>query len=443
VSIYKSINHPNPRISNLLKSILKLHPEEINLSLNRIKFLLKKLNNPHRKLPRTIHIAGTNGKGSVATSLYQLQKLNGKKVHVYRSPHLITFNERIVVANRKIDDDLFYKSLKHVYSVNENNVITFFEFLTATAFFIFSNFKADLLVCEVGLGGKYDATNVLNSKNKICIITKIGLDHKEYLGNNLKKIAKEKLGILKKKSILICASQNKKVYEEVLLEAEKNDCKTFIYGDDWYIKNKYFYFENKKKISIENLSLAGNHQYKNIGCALIACSKIKDLYIEEKKISKFIEYIKWEGRLQKLKGSISKKYPNIEFWVDCAHNPLGFMALRSWIVKEKDLIKRKSNLVIILAIGIAKDFKGILKQIKKMKPNSLILLNKTNFSSRSNEEIYLEAKKLKINCNLLEDIYEAINLFSNKEYQRRETICLLAGSINLVGEVIKLDNNIT
>ncbi|MEC6997281.1 MAG: Mur ligase family protein [Pseudomonadota bacterium] len=438
MSIYKSINHSNPKIRSLLKSILKLHPEEINLSLNRIKVLLNKLNNPHKKLPRAIHIAGTNGKGSVATSLYQLQKLNGKKVHVYRSPHLITFNERIIVANKKIDDDLFYHSLKHVYNINKDNIITFFEFLTATAFYIFSNFKADLLVCEVGLGGKYDATNVLNGKNKICIITTIGLDHKEFLGNSLKKIAKEKLGILKKKSILISTSQNKKVYEEVFLESIKKNCKTFLYGKDWYIRNKYFYLENKKKISLENLSLEGRHQYKNVGCAIVACSKIKNLYIEKDKILKFIKNLEWQGRLQKLNGSISKKHPNIEFWADCAHNPLGFMALRTWVLK-----KNISNLIIILGVGIAKDYKGILKQIKKMKPNSLILLNKTNFNSRPAKELYIEAKKLKLNCNLLGDIYDAINIFSKKKYQTTKAVCLLAGSINLVGEVIKLDNNET
>ena len=164
MSIYKFINHSNQKINDLLKNIVKLHPEEINLSLDRIKNLLKKLHNPENNLPYAIHIAGTNGKGSVATSLYQLQKLSGKKVHVYRSPHLITINERIVIANNMISDKHLFDALNHVYKVNNFNTITFFEFFTATAFYIFSNFKADLLICEVGLGGQYDATNILNSK---------------------------------------------------------------------------------------------------------------------------------------------------------------------------------------------------------------------------------------------------------------------------------------
>ena len=128
--------------------------------------MLKKLNNPENKLPHTIQIAGTNGKGSVATSIYQLQKLSGKKIHVYRSPHLISFNERIIVANKIISDQKLYKLLLYVYKVNNNETITFFELFTAAAFYIFSKIKADLLVCEVGLGGRYDATNVLNEKKK-------------------------------------------------------------------------------------------------------------------------------------------------------------------------------------------------------------------------------------------------------------------------------------
>ena len=128
--------------------------------------MLKKLNSPQNKLPHTIQIAGTNGKGSVATSIYQLQKQSGKKVHVYRSPHLISFNERIIVANKIISDHKLYKLLLYVYQVNNNATITFFEFFTAAAFYVFSKIKADLFVCEVGLGGRYDATNVLNEKKK-------------------------------------------------------------------------------------------------------------------------------------------------------------------------------------------------------------------------------------------------------------------------------------
>ena len=437
MSFYKFINHANPKINSILKKIIKLHPEEINLSLNRIKILLKKLNNPENKLPFTVHIAGTNGKGSVATSLYQLQKLNGKKVHVYRSPHLITLNERIVVSNKIISDQLLYDSLNYVYKVNDLNIITFFEFLTATAFYIFSNYKADLFVCEVGLGGNYDATNVLNKKKKLCILTTIGLDHKEYLGKNLEQIAKEKSGILKEKNILICSNQNKKALEVIKEASIVNNCNSFFYGEDWYIKNKFFYFKNIKKVSLSNLSLEGNHQYNNVGCAILACNKLKKFNIENEKISELIAKIKWEGRLEKLKGNIKKKFSNFEFWVDCAHNPLGFNILKNWIIKKKP-----EHLVIVLGVGIAKDYKGILKQIKKIDPNLLISLKDTNFSNRPAKEINYQARLLKIKCKVLKNIKEALHHFENeKRYKKKRVTCLITGSISLVGEVISIDNN--
>ena len=176
---------------------------------------------PQNKLPHTIHIAGTNGKGSVATSIYELQKLSGKKVHVYRSPHLISFNERIIIANKVIDDKSLYDILSYIYKKNSNDSITFFEFLTAAAFYIFSKIKADIFICEVGLGGRYDATNIIHNKKKSCIITRVGYDHKEYLGNNIMKISKEKAGILKNKNLLICSFQNKKALEVIQKEVYK------------------------------------------------------------------------------------------------------------------------------------------------------------------------------------------------------------------------------
>ena len=254
MSIYKFIKHSDKRINSLLKRIIQLHPEEINLSLDRIRNLLKKLNNPQNRLPYAIHVAGTNGKGSVATSLYQLQKLNGKKVHLYRSPHLVSLNERILIANNIISNKCLYDGLMHVHRVNKSDKITFFEFLTATAFYVFSKFQADLFICEVGLGGKYDATNILNNKKKACIITSIGLDHKEYLGNSIKKISKEKSGILKNKNLLICSKQNKNALNTIKKASKLNKCKTFFCGEDWYIKNKYIYID-KKKIKLSNLSL--------------------------------------------------------------------------------------------------------------------------------------------------------------------------------------------
>ncbi len=435
MSIYKFINHSDSRISSLLKNIVKLHPLEIDLSLIRMRALLKKLGNPQNTIPYTVHVAGTNGKGSVATSIYYLQKLNGKKVHVYRSPHLISINERIIVANKMISDDLLYKYLRYVYEINNYDKITFFEFFTATAFLIFSKYKSDLLVCEVGLGGRYDATNVLNSKTKSCIITTIGLDHKDYLGSNLSKIAFEKAGILKSNNTFICSNQNKKALNILKQVACKKNCKSLFYGESWSIKNKSLIIENEK-VNLSNLSLEGEHQLKNIGCAILACYKIKKLKIEKNKIEKFIGNIKWSGRLHKLKGSIKRQNPNTDFWVDCAHNPLGFNVIGKWVSKHEI-----NNIILILALGINKDYKSILKEIRKMKPRVLLLPKITNFNNRKTLDIALIAKKLSIKCKVLNNTEDAISFACNlkQKIKSQNKICLIAGSINLIGEVLKKD----
>lgn len=437
MSIYKFISHDNPKISSILKKILSLHPQEINLSLDRIRFLLKKLKNPQKILPYAIHIAGTNGKGSVATSIYQLQKLSGKKVHVYRSPHLTSFNERIVIANKIISDESLYDALNYVYKINDKRTITFFEFFTAMAFYIFSKNEADVLIVEVGLGGTFDATNVLNHKKKTCIITTVGLDHKEYLGNTIKDIATEKSGIIKSNNFVICSQQNKKALSTIQKFTKINNCRTYFYGKDWYIRNRKLFIEHIE-VDLTKLSLKGNHQYQNIGCAILACYKVKYLKIDNSKIPDLVSKIKWEGRLHRLEGSFKKKYPDIDFWVDCAHNPLGFKVLSDWILKNKI-----NKIFIILALGIKKDKKKILKQIKKINPRLLFLIKKTNFTNIPAIDLYKEAKQLNLCCKIFDTVKESINFIDKlKDKKVKKKTCLISGSINLVGDTLREDKEL-
>ena len=163
----KYISHKNSRINKLLKALAQLHPKDIDLSLGRIKKLLEKLNNPHLKLSNVIHIAGTNGKGSTATIIFQLLANIGKKVNVYRSPHILSFNERIFLNNKKISDKYLIEVLEKVYDKNDKSPITFFEIFTVGAFLAFSENPSDVNIIEVGLGGKLDATNVIKNNKMI------------------------------------------------------------------------------------------------------------------------------------------------------------------------------------------------------------------------------------------------------------------------------------
>ena len=174
------------KIDQLLKEFINLHPKYIDLSLNRIEYLLKKLGNPHKNLPPTIHIAGTNGKGSTLSFIKNILENNNYSVHTYTSPHLEKFSERININNEQVNTRRLLKSLQYVKKVNQKKPITFFEITTAAAFLLFSQYKADFLILETGLGGRLDATNII-SKKLISIITAIGIDHEEFLGNTLKK----------------------------------------------------------------------------------------------------------------------------------------------------------------------------------------------------------------------------------------------------------------
>ena len=195
------------QLNKLLIQLVNLHPKYIDLSLERLSKLLKKLDNPHLSLPPTIHIAGTNGKGSTLSYIRSILVENNLNVHAYVSPHLKLFNERIILSNKNIKTKKLLDTLNLVKKINNNNPITFFEITTAAAFYLFSKEKADFLILETGLGGRLDATNVIR-KSLIDIITPISIDHQEFLGGNILEITNEKLGIIKKGSHIIVSKQN-------------------------------------------------------------------------------------------------------------------------------------------------------------------------------------------------------------------------------------------
>ena len=204
----------------ILRRLENLHPKQIDLSLNRIKVLLKRLGNPEKKLPPTIHVAGTNGKGSTLAFLRSIFEENNYKVHVYTSPHLINFNERIRLNSKIITNDFLIQLLEECEFYNKNEPITFFEITTAAAYLAFSKIPSDVLLLETGLGGKYDATNVI--KTSMCsVLTPISMDHMNFLGNSIKSITKEKVGIFKNNVPAVISKQNIESFEIINKESQK------------------------------------------------------------------------------------------------------------------------------------------------------------------------------------------------------------------------------
>ena len=430
---YQFIRHEDKKIEKVLKSFFSKHPKNIELSLDRIFRLLYKLGNPQNKLKNVVQVAGTNGKGSISTILYKLQQLNGRKVNIYRSPHLINFNERIHILNKEISNKYLLELLSYVDNINGNSEITFFEAITAAAFFAFSNNNADVTILEVGLGGRLDATNTIN-KNLISIITTIGMDHKEFLGNSLSAIAKEKVGIIKNKTKVISSKQNQIVRDIILRKAKEQNSKCLMYGEDWKVQGNTFLY-NDFKINLSNLSLVGNHQYINASAAILACLISKELEIENLKLEKSINKIKWPGRLHKLRGKLSKQYEDLDIWVDVAHNVLGFRSLISWIESFKTI-----NPVFVIGLGIKKDYKGIIKEIKKTKPGLICFLSEVNFHCHKPEKLKKFANQLEIESYIGKNINDILDFITSKNKTNKKQLTMITGSIGLIGDILIKSN---
>ena len=422
------------KLNILLKELEELHPKFIDLSLSRINRLLKKLGNPHLKLPHCIHIAGTNGKGSTLNFIKNIMIESGYKVHAYISPHLEKINERFIISNKIITDKMIIKALTYVKKINNDNSITFYEITTATAFYLFSINKADFIILETGLGGRLDATNVIK-KNLISSITQIGYDHKEYLGNSLYKITKEKLGIIKKNSIVIVSKQNNITRKRIKKFIKKSNNQLISYDDNWNIKNitkKYFYINvTKKLIKYNRPKLLGKHQIYNASTAIMAINTLKNYGYNFKKnyINKGIINTKWPGRLE----IICKKNPIII--VDGSHNIDGARTLRKFILQ--------SNYKTWLILGMlnTKDLYGYLKIIKNC-INGIIAIEIPNEkNSISKKKIVDTCRKLKIKCSQENNIKYAIKKII-KNYNSEQII--ITGSLYLVKNskkiVVKLMN---
>ncbi|QKX01813.1 bifunctional folylpolyglutamate synthase/dihydrofolate synthase [Wolbachia endosymbiont of Cruorifilaria tuberocauda] len=309
-----------------------------DFSLNRIKNFLNKLGNPEKKMPPTIHIAGTNGKGSTLSFIRYILQAAGYKVHAYTSPHLVNFNERIVVTGNYIEDNELYNSLEECRNAIADQHITLFEAATVAAFLIFSRHKADITLIEVGMGGRLDATNVIDNPI-LTIITSIGLDHTEYLGSTLETIAGEKAGIMKYDVPCVIAPQGRSIMNTLERYAINNRSPLFRGGIEWSCKkynSEMIFQSNAQSIKFPLPSLKGNHQVINAGNAIAACSILNRKYgfdVRKESITSGLQRTYWPGRLELIKdGNLISLLPkDWKLFLDGAHNNDGARVLSEWV----------------------------------------------------------------------------------------------------------------
>lgn len=314
----------SPRLEAALDRMRQLHPVVIDLSLGRIERLLAALGHPERRLPPTVHVAGTNGKGSTVAFLRAMAEAAEHRVHVYTSPHLVRFNERIRLAGSLIGDDELADILEEVEAANDGHPITFFEVTTAAAFLAFSRVPADLLILEVGLGGRLDATNVIDAP-VVSLLTRISLDHTQFLGPTLRDIAGEKAGIIKPGHPVIAGPQADTVANEVFVErAAALSAPLFLHGRDWSVAatDTGFRFQDATRIlDLPPPGLMGTHQVDNAGLAIAATAHLP-FPIGEDAIRRGLVAVEWPARLQCLtRGPLPDLLPpGWELFLDGGHN---------------------------------------------------------------------------------------------------------------------------
>ena len=347
------------RTDTILKRLMGLHPRRIDLTLSRMRRLMSALGHPERALPPVIHVAGTNGKGSTIAFLRAMLEAAGRRVHVYTSPHLVRFSERILLAGEKgaepIAEAWLAELLEECEAANAGAPITFFEITTAAAFLAFSRRPADVLLLEVGLGGRLDATNVAENV-AVSVITPVALDHQEYLGDNLRQIAAEKAGIIRPGVPVVVGPQEEDAWHAIRERAEALGAPLFAANRDWQAFEQHGRLVWEDESVLHDLpmpALPGRFQLDNAGLAIAALRKLGDAAVSEETIARGLTAARWPGRLQPIRSGALRLLvnPDDEIWIDGGHNAHAARALAAALADLEDV----SPMPLVLVVGMQKN----------------------------------------------------------------------------------------
>ena len=353
-------------IGAIHERLLALHPKRIDLSLNRIEYLLAALGHPESHLPPVIHVAGTNGKGSTIAFARAILEAAGKRVHVYTSPNLVRLNERFRIGQtgggKFVDDDELAEVLAVCEAKNGGAPITVFEMETAAAFLLFMRHPADIVLLEVGLGGRLDATNVVPHP-LASVITRVSLDHRDFLGDTIEAIAGEKAGILKTGVPAVIASQARDALWVIERQAARLNAPLRIAGEDWTAteeRGRLVYQDDDGLLDLPAPKLYGRHQFENAGAA-IAALRVAGLRLPPASFEAGMIGVDWPARMQRLShGRLAALLPpESELWLDGGHNADGGRAIAAALADLEERVSRP--LVLIVGMLSTKDSEGFLR----------------------------------------------------------------------------------
>ncbi len=361
-----------PTSAALLADLKRFHPKLIDLSLDRVVRILDALGNPHAKLPKVVHIAGTNGKGSTTAFLSAILQSAGLRVHAYTSPHLVTFHERIALSGpdgktAPIAEDQLVDVLKRVTDANAGGDLTFFELTTAAAFVAFAETPADVVLLEVGLGGRLDATNVI-ARPDLTVITPVAMDHADKLGDTIGAIAREKAGIIKPHVPCIVGPQLDDAFLVIQAVAERLQAPLIAYQRDFdaYAQNGRMVFQDSDQlIDLPMPGLRGTHQIENAGTAVAAvralCARSGGrLAVDERSIALGLVDVAWPGRMMPISSGPLRAAIGCddELWIDGGHNPAAGQAVARAIADLEDGAPKPTFLIVAMLAN--KDHRGFL-----------------------------------------------------------------------------------
>jgi dihydrofolate synthase/folylpolyglutamate synthase len=429
-------------IDSIVARLTTLHPKRIDLSLDRVQRLLAALDHPERKLPPVIHVAGTNGKGSTIAFLRAILEAAGLSVHVYTSPHLVRFNERFRLGaaeeGKLVSDAELIATFAECERVNAGEPITVFEITTAVGLMLFARHPADVLLMEVGLGGRLDATNVVDSA-LATIVTRISIDHTDFLGDTLEQIAVEKAGILKRGVPAIVAAQPRDALVVIERQAARLNAPLKIAGEDWTAteeRGRLVYQDEAGLLDLPAPKLYGRHQFENAGLAIAALRAIPQFKIAPAAYEAGLVKADWPARLHRLSaGALVELTPaGSELWLDGGHNPDGGRAIAAALADLEERVSRP--LVLIVGMLASKDCEGFLSNFTGLARRLIAVPVPAADKGLSAEAVAAAARSIGLSATSRDNLSEALAAVRKLDLDPPPRI-LITGSLYLAGDVLR------
>jgi len=429
----------------VLSRLLDLHPKKIDLSLGRVERLLEALGRPDLTLPPTIHVAGTNGKGSTLAFLRAMLEARGARVHVYTSPHLLRFNERIRLGaeggGKLVDDAALREALETCERANGRQSITFFEITTAAAFLLFSRTQADWLLLETGLGGRYDATNVISAP-KATIVTSISLDHPEFLGETVEKIAMEKAGIFKPGAPAVIGFQRDAARNVLERQARRVGAPVAIAGEDFHIyeeSGRLVFEDARGLLDLPAPRLQGRHQHENAAAAVAALRAI-DPDFPSKAFEAGLLKAEWPARLQRLSRGrlVDAAPPGSEIWIDGGHNEDGGRVLAEAMAEFEERDARP--LALVCGAQTTKDVRAMLRHFVGLAREVIAVPVEGEHICWPPEEIAAAAQAMGVSARPAHSLERAVEMLASTAFERAPRV-LIAGSLYLAASALAFNGS--